>query len=499
TFIVEQFTLDTTITGGGSITATGIACPGDCTEDYDTGTVVALTPIPDLGFVFDSWSGAGCATGSVTMNADRSCTATFIVEQFTLNTSITGDGGITAAGISCPGDCTEDYDTGTSVVLTALPNAGFVFDSWTGTGCATGTVAMTEDRACTANFVVEQFTLDTSITGGGSITATGIACPGDCTEDYDTGTVVALTPTPDLGFVFDSWTGTGCASGTVAMTEDRACTANFVVEQFTLNTSITGGGSITAAGISCPGDCMEIYNTGTVVALTPAPGPGFVFDGWTGDADCSDGSVTMTTDRSCTANFILNVFDLSINLAGAGIGNVSAAGIDCGDGGVDCSASYTFGTVVNLTTLADPSSIFTGFAGHPDCLDGSVTIDSDKTCIATFDISIQPLILSPISPGFTNHVNIITAEGASPNDRVAFVWGFRSGSTILGGSTCNGLELGIQNLKLLGIGTTSSDQVAEFVFFIPQLGDSSISILTQAVNLSNCNSSEVVETITRTE
>lgn len=244
---------------------------------------------------------------------------------------------------------------------------------------------------------------------------------------------------------------------------------------------------------------MEIYNTGTVVALTPAPGPGFVFDGWTGDADCSDGSVTMTTDRSCTANFILNVFDLSINLAGAGIGNVSAAGIDCGDGGVDCSASYTFGTVVNLTTLADPSSIFTGFAGHPDCLDGSVTIDSDKTCIATFDISIQPLILSPISPGFTNHVNIITAEGASPNDRVAFVWGFRSGSTILGGSTCNGLELGIQNLKLLGIGTTSSDQVAEFVFFIPQLGDSSISILTQAVNLSNCNSSEVVETITRTE
>ena len=34
-------------TGTGTITGTGISCPGDCTETYADGTAVTLTANPD--------------------------------------------------------------------------------------------------------------------------------------------------------------------------------------------------------------------------------------------------------------------------------------------------------------------------------------------------------------------------------------------------------------------------------------------------------------------
>ncbi|HEX2251849.1 MAG TPA: OmpA family protein [Thermoanaerobaculia bacterium] len=64
-------------------------------------------------------------------------------------------------------------------------------------------------------------------------------------------------------------------------------------------------GTVTSspAGVDCGADCSEIYAEGTVVNLTATPAPDCVFDGWTGDADCRDGSVTMNGDRFCIANF----------------------------------------------------------------------------------------------------------------------------------------------------------------------------------------------------
>lgn len=57
------------------------------------------------------------------------------------------------------------------------------------------------------------------------------------------------------------------------------------------------------AGIDCGADCSEIYNEGTVVTLTATPDAKCTFEGWSGDADCSDGTVTMNGDRYCIASF----------------------------------------------------------------------------------------------------------------------------------------------------------------------------------------------------
>ena len=57
------------------------------------------------------------------------------------------------------------------------------------------------------------------------------------------------------------------------------------------------------AGIDCGLDCSEGYGQGTVVCLFATSAPGSTFMGFSGNADCTDGTLTMTAARSCIATF----------------------------------------------------------------------------------------------------------------------------------------------------------------------------------------------------
>lgn len=83
--VLPLHTLSVTKTGTGSGTVTsspaGINCGADCSESYGSGTSVTLTASPVTGSTFAGWSGACSGTGSciLTMDADKSVTATFTV------------------------------------------------------------------------------------------------------------------------------------------------------------------------------------------------------------------------------------------------------------------------------------------------------------------------------------------------------------------------------------------------------------------------------------
>ena len=161
----ETYTLTVIIapTGGGTVTGTGIACPGDCTQDYAEDTVVALTAAANAGYEWVNWTGSASGTSlavNVTMDADKTVTANFSsVETYTLTVTINpaGGGTVTGTGIACPGDCTQDYAEDTVVALTAAANAGFEFVNWTGSASGTSltvNVTMSADKTVTANFRV---------------------------------------------------------------------------------------------------------------------------------------------------------------------------------------------------------------------------------------------------------------------------------------------------------------------------------------------------------
>ena len=166
----------------------------------------------------------------------------FSIDQalFTLTVTRAGSGSGTVtsspAGITCGGDCTEAYEVGDVVTLTANPASGSRFAGWSG-ACtnATGTcqVSMDAAKAVTATFV-PTFTLTVNKAGSGTGTVTstpsGIDCGSDCNEGYDGGTVVTLTATPTGGSVFAGWSGSGCSgTGTcqVTMSAARTVTATF--------------------------------------------------------------------------------------------------------------------------------------------------------------------------------------------------------------------------------------------------------------------------------
>jgi ribosomal protein L33 len=69
-------------TGTGTVgnNPAGIACGNDCSEAYESGSQVVLTPAADSGFTFTGWTGCNSVNGNdctVEMNAARNVTASF--------------------------------------------------------------------------------------------------------------------------------------------------------------------------------------------------------------------------------------------------------------------------------------------------------------------------------------------------------------------------------------------------------------------------------------
>jgi hypothetical protein len=166
--------------------------------------------------------------------------------------------------------------------------------------------------------------------------------------------------------------------------------------EFTLTVAKSGFGTGTVIsnplGIDCGGDCSELYVAGTVVTLTATPDAGSFFAGWGGDSDCFDGQVAMNGRKICIATFNSLLSTLTVNKSGLGTGTVTSSplGINCG---ADCSEVYDTGMVVALTATADPGYMFSGWTGDPDCADGQVTLNGDKTCTANFAFPGVPLFV----------------------------------------------------------------------------------------------------------
>ena len=171
TVILREFTLSVALDGSGSVTKN----PNQTTYSY--GTVVQLTAIADSGWVFSSWSGnlsGSTNPASITMNGNRSVTAHFTQNQYTLTVSIDGSGSVTKS----PNQAT--YTFGQVVTLTAVPGGGWGFSSWSGDLSGSQnpkTITMNGNKAVTAHF------LDTALPQISSVART-MSNPLDTNPSY---------------------------------------------------------------------------------------------------------------------------------------------------------------------------------------------------------------------------------------------------------------------------------------------------------------------------
>ncbi|MCB0060724.1 MAG: DUF1349 domain-containing protein, partial [Caldilineaceae bacterium] len=120
--------------------------------DKSCGSPLTLNAIPDLGWNFSSWSGAltGSQTpGSLPITGSEVVTATFVPKPLALNVQPNGGGTVRLSPDQIY------FDNGNTVTLTAIPNRGWVFESWSGDLAGTEVskvLTMDSNKTVTANF-----------------------------------------------------------------------------------------------------------------------------------------------------------------------------------------------------------------------------------------------------------------------------------------------------------------------------------------------------------
>jgi hypothetical protein len=174
-------------TGAGTVTSapSGIDCGGTCAHDFMEGLSVVLTASAASGSTFTGWGGACSASSScaVPMTKAQSVSATFAAAApppappppptftLTVTTDGSGSGSVSSspAGVSCGADCTESYQQGTAVTLSASPTGGSLFAGWGGVCSGTGNciVYMDAAKSLSATFQLAR-TLTVNKAGAGS-------------------------------------------------------------------------------------------------------------------------------------------------------------------------------------------------------------------------------------------------------------------------------------------------------------------------------------------
>jgi len=198
------------------------------------------------------------------------------------------------------------YNENSNVTVIAAPAEGYVFSGWTGNASGSTnplTVSMTGNKDITATFSRNQYALTVGVVGQGSIDQELVSSAKSKT-DYDSGSTVRLTATPETGWLFYKWEGLTIGGSTeedkvnstnpvdVAISQSVNTTATFeqIITESDNPTSAIGKWNIRNKSISSKSDKTSLVDCGiteiifrtdgsfSIITSTTITGQ-FVFDG----------------------------------------------------------------------------------------------------------------------------------------------------------------------------------------------------------------------------
>jgi hypothetical protein len=145
----------------------------------------------------------------------------------------------------------------------------------------------------------------------------------------------------------------------------------------------------TIMAYNCPGGCQRINYWSNPEVIYNGQPTGILYT----DPNSADNRRTLNNTVFTVANFRAGGgLTLSVEKTGTGIGTVTSgpSGIDCGS---TCNASFSEGTVVTLTAMADSNSAFISWTGC-ESVNGNVctiTLTEQVSLIAIFD-ALPPVL-----------------------------------------------------------------------------------------------------------
>ncbi len=338
-----------------------------------------------------------------------------------LSVTVSGSGNVSSdvGTINCPAtSCTDTYSHGTVVTLTAVADAGLAFAGWSGAGCSgIGSCVATMDQA-------QAVTATFSVTGGGSPVVAWTAAeqnPGgnwtnsgwdnrsfrillDGTAITTTGSTVQLT--------LQGRESSSYAVERVSLVQRDGSTLNGVDSTFqhvTFGNSWDNGVTVPAGGTVTSDPIAFDLVAGQDVFLTfwaPSGQPtvyytaGSATSAWTIQGTDQSPSIdwqglSITSTR--TSIYLVQTLEvlsggggapnpLTISLSGNGNVSSDIGTINCP--AASCTDSYSPGTVVTLSAVADAGSDFAGWTGAGCSGIGTcaVTMDQAQAVTATFSL-----------------------------------------------------------------------------------------------------------------
>ena len=311
-------TLSANPVGGGSVLKT----PNQAI--YNSGTLVTASTTANAGYTFVNWTeGVNIVSTNAVytflLNANRVLVANYILNDYTL--TVTTFPAVGGSVVKNPNQGT--YTSGTSVILTATANSGYVFSSWSGD--ATGsvnplTIVMNSNKNITANFTaVPVIIIGTAGNFGSFGGAAGITNQGLNTiiNNGGIGTTAASTLITGFhsGLTGDIYTETplnvGNSTGGIFTAPPFPGTAaSFLIAQQALADANVAYISISPA--SKPGGIDP--GAGELGGLTLAPG---IYKSASGTFNISNGNLTLDAQGNPNAVWIFQTAaGLTVGIAG---------------------------------------------------------------------------------------------------------------------------------------------------------------------------------------
>ena len=301
-------------TGGSSYTITTAASPevgGTATGGgtFMMGESCTVSATANAGYSFTDWKENGVTVSSESeysfaVTSSRTLTACFERTTYTIDAVAMPEVAGMVSGMGT-------YYENDVCTLSAMPNEHYSFVNWTENGAVVSTESdytftVNANRFLTANFLINSYeiTAESQPTDGGTITGTG---------QYEYGSMATLSAIPNGTRLFIDWKENGEVVSTepdysFQVTGDRHLVASFTDPYYVVEARVDPeeGGYVEGAGN---------YMEGSTCHLVAIAATGYTFVNWTEDGEEvsteNDYGFTVTSNRSLTANFLINTYEIT--------------------------------------------------------------------------------------------------------------------------------------------------------------------------------------------